>query len=204
MWVKELDTRVLNFIELLDSTGEEISIRRIARWLWKEKSLRSIQLSLERLRKSWNIYKTPEWRVELIEKDFIKKIETKTKLIPLIWNIACWWPVLAEEYIEDYVKVSEDLLKSRNNYFLLRTSWDSMDKKWINLWDVILVKQQNTANNWDIVVALLWDSATLKEFRMENGIVKLIPHSTNPDNKIIIVTDDLIIQWVYERNLGQF
>lgn len=201
MWVKELDNRVLQFIELLNTSWQSVSIRKIAKGLWKEKSLRSIQLSLERLRKSWYIYKTPEWRVEFIEKDFIEKI--KTKLIPLIWTIALGWPILAEEYIEDYIPISEDLLRSRNDYFLLRTSWDSMDKKWINSWDVVLIKEQDIANNWDVVVALIDDSATLKEFRRENGIVKLIPHSTNPDNKIIIVTENLIIQWIYERNLGK-
>lgn len=78
-----------------------------------------------------------------------------------------------------------------------------MNKKWIDSWDVVLIRKQSTANNWDIVVALInWD-ATLKEFKRELWFIKLIPHSTNLENKIIIVTEDLIIQWIYERNLWQ-
>ena len=208
MRAKELDDRVLNFIKLLDSSGDRISIRSIAKWLGKEKSLRSIQLSLERLRKEWYIFKTPEWRVEVIEKDFIKElktqIKTKTKKLPLIGSIACGWPTLAEENIESYISIWQDFLKDNKEYFLLKITWDSMDKKWINPWDVVLIRQENTAKNWDIVVALIDDSATLKEIKMEYWIVKLIPHSTNPENKIIVVTEDLIIQWIYERNLGQF
>lgn len=199
MWVKELDNRVLNFIELLQSNNEEISIRRIAKWLWKEKSLRSIQLSLERLKKAWDIFKTPEWRVEFIKKDSVNRV--KTRSVPLVWDISCGWPILANEYIEDYISISEDLLKTRSDYFLLRTSWDSMNKKWINPWDVILIKKQNTANNWDIVVALIDDTVTLKEFKIDKGIIKLFPHSTNPENKIMLITEDLIIQWIYIMNL---
>ena len=78
-----------------------------------------------------------------------------------------------------------------------------MDKKEINPWDVVLIKEQNTCKNGDVVVALIDDSATLKEFRMENGIVKLIPHSTNSENKTIIVTEDFVVQWVLEMNLGK-
>jgi repressor LexA len=78
-----------------------------------------------------------------------------------------------------------------------------MNKDGIDDWDVVLVKKQSTCNNWDIVVALVDDSATLKEFRKENWIVKLIPHSTNSDNKTIIVTENLIIQWIFVVNLGK-
>lgn len=205
---KDLDNRVLNYLELLIKANNKISVRSIAKWLWKINSIRSIQLSLTRLEKAWLILKTHEWKIELIQDDFSIKEKVKTKIktqnIPLIGSIACGWPTLAEENIESYMSISQDFLKDRKEYFLLRTTWDSMDKKWINPWDVVLIRQENTAKNWDIVVALIDDSATLKEIKMEYWIVKLIPHSTNPDNKIIVVTEDLIIQWIYERNLGQF
>jgi repressor LexA len=67
-----------------------------------------------------------------------------------------------------------------------------------------LIRQQNTASNGDIVVALIDDSATLKEFQIWEGIVKLIPYSSNKVHKPIIVTEDLIIQGKFEKNLGEF
>jgi len=195
MWIKDLDLQVLETLKNLIFNNEKISVRKISRILWMEKSLRSVQLSIERLKEGDKIFVNKSWKLEVIEDFNLQNIETK--LIPLIWNIACWWPILAEEYIEDYIPIWKELLKSNSDYFLLKTTWDSMNKKWINSWDVILVEKQNTCNDWDIVVALIdWD-ATLKEFKKENWFVKLISHSDNSDNKTIIVTENLIIQWVY-------
>lgn len=201
MWISDLDNKVFNFIKNLLIDNEKISIRKIAKWLSMENSLRSIQLSIERLKENWKLFINLDWKVELLNNDWILNI--KTKLIPLIWEIACWWPILAQENIEEQIPISEDIIKSNYNYFLLRTTWDSMNKDWIENWDVILVKQQSTCNNWDIVVALIDEKATLKEFRKENWIIKLIPHSTNTENKTIIVTENFIIQWIFERNLGK-
>jgi repressor LexA len=201
MWIQDVDIEVLNAINYLVINNFRISYRNIARQIWKLNSIRSVQLSIDRLVDKGEIYKDDEWKISIKDKTLSSNI--KTRKIPLIWNIACWWPVLAEEQIEDYVPVAEKMLKKVDNYFLLRTSWDSMNKDWISPWDVVLVKQQSIANNGDIVVALIDDSATLKEFRKENGIIKLIPHSKNPENKTIIVTENLIIQWILEMNLGK-
>lgn len=201
MGISDLDNKVLNFIKNLLIDNEKISIRKIAKGLSMENSLRSVQLSIERLKENWKLFINFDWKIELLGEDEVFNI--KTRLIPLIWDIACWWPILAQENIDYEVPISEDIVKSHYNYFLLRTVWDSMNKDWIDDGDVILVRQQSTCNNWDIVVALIDEKATLKEFRKENWIVKLIPHSTNPENKTIIVTENLIIQGAYERNLGK-
>lgn len=201
MGILELDKEVLNLISKFIVNNEKITIRKIAWALWMENSLRSIQLSIERLKNNEKIFIKDDWRIELLNNDWV--LSVKTRLIPLIWKISCWWPIFAEENIETEIPISEDIVKRNYNYFLLRTAWDSMNEKWIEEWDVILIKQQSICNNWDIVVALIDESATLKEFRKENWIVKLIPHSTNPDNKIIIVTENLIIQGIYEKNLGK-
>jgi SOS-response transcriptional repressor LexA len=201
MWIKKLDFQVLETLKELIFNDEKISTRKISRILWMEKSLRSVQLSIERLKRNWKIFTNKDWKLEITKDLHLQNI--KTKLIPLIWVISCWWPILAEEFIEDYIPISEDLLKSSYEYFLLKTTWDSMNEKWINPWDTILIKQTNTCNNWDIVVALVDDEVTLKEFKKENWVIKLIPHSTNPDNKTFIITENLIIQWVYQMNLGK-
>lgn len=201
MWIQDLDIEVLNAINYLVINNFRISYRNIARQIWKINSIRSVQLSVDRLVDKGEIYKNDEWKISI--RDTTLSSSVKTRKIPLIWSIACWWPTIAEEFVEDYIPVAEKLLKKVDDYFLLRTSWDSMNEDWINPGDVILVKQQGTAKNGDIVVALIDDSATLKEFRKENGIIKLIPHSNNPKNKTIIVTENLIIQWIIEMNLGK-
>lgn len=204
MWSKDLDFLVLNSIRYLISVNERVSYRNIAKKAWKStNSVRSIQLSVYRLIDKWKIYKNEKWLIEIINEVVSSNIQTRR--IPLIWNIACWWPILADEVVEDYIPVAENMLSKVDDYFLLRTSWDSMNnyKTSINSWDVVLIKQQNIAKNGDVVVALIDNNATLKEFKMEKWLIKLIPHSTNPDNKTIIATDNVIIQWILEKNLGE-
>lgn len=204
MWEFNLDLEVFKAIMYLKDNKEKMSIRSIARLLNKLNSLRSIQLSIERLLKNGKI--SVDWDGNFVILDKIDDngfFEAKTKPIPLVGRISCWTPILAEENIENIIQISDDIAKWNYEYFLLRTKWDSMNKDGIDDWDVVLVKKQSTCNNWDIVVALVDDSATLKEFRKENWIVKLIPHSTNSDNKTIIVTENLIIQWIFVVNLGK-
>lgn len=201
MGIQELDKEVLKAIQTLNTLWEKVSIRKIAKIINKLSSLRSIQLSIERLLKEWLIRKNSEWNIENQTNSHF--FHEKTRWIPLLWTIACWWPILAEENIESYVPIWIDIVKEVYDYFLLRTTWDSMDLKWINEWDVVLIREQNTANNGDIVVALVDDSATLKEIQIVDWIVKLIPHSSNKIHKTIIVTENLIIQGVLEKNLGE-
>lgn len=201
MRISDLDNKVLNFIKNLLINNEKISIRKIAKGLSMENSLRSIQLSIERLKEKWNLFINFDWKIEFLSNDWV--LNVKTRLIPLVWEIACWWPILAQDNIENEIPISEEIVKKHQNYFLLRTIGDSMNKKGIENWDIVLIRLQPSCNNWDIVVALINEKATLKEFRKENWVIKLIPHSTNLENKTIIVTENLIIQGVYEKNLGK-
>lgn len=202
MWIKELDTEVYNAIWYFKEHNESISFRKIAKQIWKINSIRSVQLSVERLIKEWKITKSEDWVIQIKNDKFFTNI--KTRWIPLLWSIACWTPIFAEENIESYIPIWVDIVKEVNDYFILYANGDSMNKEWINDWDMVLIKQQNTAQNWDIVVALINDEATLKKFQMWNGMIKLIPNSTNEKHKPIIVTENLIIQWVYVKNLGKF
>lgn len=62
-----------------------------------------------------------------------------------------------------------------------------MDKKDIFDGDLVLIERTHTAKNGDIVVALINDSATLKEFQVRENAIFLIPHSTNPEHSPIIL-----------------
>lgn len=113
-------------------------------------------------------------------------------------------PIFAEENIETMIPISEKMVKRSAHYFFLRADGDSMDKKDIFDGDLVLIEQTHTAQNGDIVVALINDSATLKEFQLQNGTIFLIPHSTNPEHKPIVLDaqeDQFSIQGKFIRSL---
>lgn len=116
--------------------------------------------------------------------------------VPLVGAVTCGTPVLAEENIQALIPVSTGLAKKGSKYFLLRAIGDSMNLAGINSGDLLLIRQQDTAEDNDKVVALINDEATIKIFKKANGAVVLQPKSTNKDHKPIILTDNCIIQGV--------
>lgn len=116
--------------------------------------------------------------------------------VPLLGEIACGTPIFAEENIEAYVPVSVKLAKPTNKYFLLKAHGDSMNETNINDGDLVLVKQQFTAENGDNVIALIDDEATIKEFQHKGDTIVLRPKSTNKKHQPIILTSDFRIQGV--------
>ncbi len=123
-------------------------------------------------------------------------IPTGTVNIPLLGSIACGTPILAIENIESEIPVSTDLIKGSNKYFLLRASGNSMNEVGINDGDLVLVKQQSTAENGDFVVAVIDDEATIKEFRKNSDAIVLRPRSTEQKHQPIILTRDFRIQGI--------
>jgi repressor LexA len=129
-----------------------------------------------------------------------RSIEFTTNIvnIPLVGNVACGTPLYAEENIEAYVPYKSSNIKVED-YFFLRAIGDSMNDtnikgKTIDDGDFVLVKQTNSADFGDRVVALIGEEATIKKIKSENGYVKLIPESTNPANKPIILFEEPVIQ----------
>jgi repressor LexA len=120
----------------------------------------------------------------------------RTVEVPLVGNVACGAPFLAEENIEAHIPVSTDLAKPGGKYFLLRATGDSMNKAGIEDGDLMLVRQQPVAENGDRVVALINDEATVKELHREKGVVVLKPKSKNKTHRAIVLTDNFIIQGV--------
>ncbi|MBU1131411.1 transcriptional repressor LexA [Patescibacteria group bacterium] len=118
----------------------------------------------------------------------------KTIDIPLVGTAPCGAPILAEENIETTIPVSTELAKSGYKYFLLRTIGDSMNKENIEDGDLALVKQQQAADNGDVIIALIDNEATIKKFYRANDAIILKPSSTNPIHKPIILNEDFIIQ----------
>ena len=100
------------------------------------------------------------------------------QLIPLVGNVAAGSPILAEEYVEDQIPLPEALL-GEGKHFILKVHGDSMINAGIMDGDYVVVRQQNTANNGEIVVALIEGSATVKRFYRENGHFRLQPENSS-------------------------
>lgn len=96
--------------------------------------------------------------------------------LPLVGQVAAGAPLLAEQNVEGYVEVPA-LLRRGDDDFLLRIEGDSMIDAGIHSGDLIVVHQQATAENGDIVVALVGDEATTKRFFREAGRIRLQPEN---------------------------
>ena len=170
------------------------TMRELQDELWYA-SPRSIQIIFERL----------------IDEGYMEKVEGKLSLkkkqwiwdftvdIPLLWTVACGAPIFAEENIEAKIPVSVHIAQAPYKYFFLRAKGDSMNQKDIHDGDLILIREQHTANDNDIVVALIDDEATIKEFKHLWDSIALIPHSDNPKHKPIILQEDFLIQWLFVK-----
>jgi repressor LexA len=96
--------------------------------------------------------------------------------LPLVGQVAAGQPVLAEENIEEYVAVPP-IAGGEDGHFVLRVKGDSMKNVGIYEGDHVVVRQQETARNGEIVVALVGDEATVKRFFRERDHVRLQPEN---------------------------
>ena len=110
--------------------------------------------------------------------------------VPIVGTVTAGIPILATENIEDTFPIPSDYAPN-GNIFMLRVKGDSMINAGIFNKDLIMVRQQNTADNGDIVVALIEDFATVKTYYKENGYIRLQPE--NPTMCPIIVRDVSIL-----------
>ena len=130
--------------------------------------------------------------------DYRTMTSTKTKAaairVPVLGTIACGIPKFAEENIEEYVRLPVALF-GKGNFFILRAYGDSMIEAGIDNGDLVLIRQQNYADEGQIVVALMEDEATLKRFYPEpkKHRIRLHPENSRMDD---IYVDNCEIQGV--------
>ncbi|HHX25625.1 MAG TPA: transcriptional repressor LexA [Firmicutes bacterium] len=110
--------------------------------------------------------------------------------VPLVGRVTAGLPVLAVENIEDYFPLPKDF-GEQGTLFMLRVTGDSMIEAGILDGDYVIVRQQENAENGEIVVALLEDEATVKRFFKEKGKLRLQPENRFMDP--IIVEDASIL-----------
>jgi len=111
--------------------------------------------------------------------------------VPIVGKVTAGMPILAVENIEDTFPLPVDFVHN-STAFMLRVKGDSMIEAGILDNDLVLVKQQATANNGDIVVALIGDEATVKTFYKEKDHIRLQPQNSYMD-PIIVRGEDFSI-----------
>ena len=104
--------------------------------------------------------------------------------VPMIGRVAAGEPLLAQENIENYFPIPVEFMPN-NDAFLLTVKGESMVNAGIFDGDYVLVEKQNTAENGDMVVALVGDGATVKTFYREEGVFRLQPENDFMDPIIV-------------------
>lgn len=175
--------------------GESPTLREINE-VTGGKSPRSASIVVDRLEKAGLIQKNGR-SIVLTGSPYMDN-SVSTIDVPLVGSVACGTPLFAEENIQTYIPISTQMAKKGSTYFLLRAQGDSMNDAFnpINSGDLLLIRQQDTAENGNTVVALINDEATVKIFEKTRDAVILRPKSKNKDHKPIILTNNCTIQGV--------
>ncbi len=133
---------------------------------------------LEKLAKKGYIKKAEDKprAITLVNNDAVHAHAVEAILVPLVGEVAAGTPILAAENIEDSYPLPQEMVKD-STCFLLRIRGESMIEAGILPGDLVLVRQQNAADNGDIVVALIDNDATVKRFFKEKKRVRLQPEN---------------------------
>ena len=176
--------RVLDYVrEQIKKDGYSPSVRDICKAL-DLKSTSTVHGYLARLEKKGLIQKAAlkprTLRIvgEEKEKEEDRGFYTSKEMVdvPIVGRVTAGMPILAVENIEDSFPLPIDFVGNSES-FMLKVRGDSMIDAGILDGDLVLVKKQNTAENGDIVVALIEDEATVKKFYKEKGFIRLQPQN---------------------------
>lgn len=180
-------SRVLEVIrESIRETGYPPSVRELGERLGL-KSTATVHTHLRNLeRKGFLKRVAQKSRAFNVVESAGEKVPGPVVMVPLVGMVRAGMPVLAAQNIEDMIPFPRDFVKTEN-VFLLRVQGDSMIEAGIYDGDFVLVRQQESADNGDIVVALLGDEATVKAFYKEKDAVRLQPR--NPRLSPIVARD---------------
>jgi len=110
----------------------------------------------------------------------IQKRKIELNYVPVVGTIACGTPMLSEQNIERYIPISKELI-GNGNFFALYASGNSMINANIEDGDFVIVRQQNHANEGEIIVALIDDETTLKRYYLDRKKHKVRLHPENDD-----------------------
>lgn len=198
--LNEKEQKILDFLNReVEEKGYPPSVREICKAVGL-KSTSTVHAYLERLEKGGFIRKDPT-------KPRALKVVGDTKFpkphnyenyfsrkemvdVPIVGKVTAGQPILAVENIEDTFPLPVDFVQN-STAFMLKVQGDSMIEAGIYDRDFVLVKQQSTASNGDIVVAMIEDEATVKTFFKEKDCIRLQPK--NKFYEPIIVKENVSI-----------
>lgn len=155
------------------------------------KSTSSVHSHLETLERNGYIRRDPTKprAIEIVDDNF-NLARRELVNVPVVGRVAAGEPILAAENVENYFPIPAEFMPNSQT-FMLNVKGESMVNAGILDGDQILVQQQSTAENGEIVVALIDDSATVKTFYKEDGYYRLQPE--NDAMEPIIVQGELQI-----------
>lgn len=155
------------------------------------KSTSSVHSHLETLEKNGYIRRDPTKprAIEILDENF-NLTRREMVNVPILGRVAAGEPLLAVENIENYFPIPSEYLPNAQT-FMLHVKGESMVNAGILDGDSVLVQQQSSAENGEVVVALVDDSATVKTFYKEDGYYRLQPENDAMDP--ILVRGELTI-----------
>lgn len=172
------------------SRGFPPSVREICEAV-NLKSTSSVHSHLETLEKNGYIHRDPTKprAIEILD-DTFNLTRREVVNVPIIGHIAAGEPLLAQENIENYFPVPVEMLPNKQTYLLV-VQGESMINAGILNGDYVLIQEEHTASNGDMVAALVDDGATVKTFYKEDCHIRLQPENDFMDP--IIVKDVVIL-----------
>ena len=189
--ITEKQREILEFIRTcILKKGYPPAVREICEAV-NLKSTSSVHSHLETLEKNGFIRRDPTKprAIEIVDDDY-GIYHGEMVRVPIVGQVAAGEPILAQENITGYFPFPADQLPN-SELFLLKVKGDSMVGMGILDGDHILVSQQQTARNGEVVVALVEDSATVKRFYREKDHIRLQPENDSMDP--ILVPDCQIV-----------
>lgn len=179
---------ILNFIKLeVQKKGYPPSVREIGEAVGLASSS-TVHGHLARLESKGLIRRDPTKprAIEILEEETSIIPRMNVINVPIIGKVTAGSPITAIENVEEYFPLPDSFAAADDHIFMLEIMGDSMIEAGILDGDMVIVKQQKTANNGDIVVAMTEDDeATVKRFFKEKDYIRLQPENSTMDPIIL-------------------
>jgi repressor LexA len=150
---------------------------------FKIASSRGVFDHLQALEKKGYIKRVGKRAIELVSQSGRSALP-EAREIPIVGRVRAGAPILAEENIDGFLPVANDLARGKET-FALKVKGDSMIEDGIFDGDLVIIRQQHTAENRDIVCALIENEATLKRFERKGNQIILKPANRNYDPIVV-------------------
>ena len=186
MRTSDKQTAILEFIRSeIEQKGYPPSVREICSAVGL-KSTSSVHAHLTQLEKKGLLRRDPTKPRAM---EVLDGPVSRGRSVPLVGRVTAGLPILATENIEDYLVLPQSL-QGRGDLFALRVQGESMIEAGTEDGDIVVLRRQETAENGEIVVAMIDDEATLKRIYYEDGHVRLQPENAAMEP---IYADEVVI-----------